>query len=141
MVFRTISEQIGQETDTGSSRSFIAAEAISKGQLVKADTDDAGRTVEPSDTDGENAVGVAAYDAASGDTVLVYGQGCVVVGTSGTGTISSGDRVASHGGTGEEGELDTAATGDIVVGYALEDDSGTNDDVIVELDVGGGEAA
>ena len=137
MVFRTYTDQVGIETDTGSARHFEAAEDISQGQLVKLDTDSAGRTVEPSDTDGETAYGIAAYDASSGDELLVYGPGCVVLATSGTGTISSGDYVASHGASGEEGELDTAATGDYIIGVALEDDTGTNDDVVVELDFGG----
>jgi len=141
MVFRTYSDEVGVATDTGSNRTFTAAEAISQGQLVKLDTDDSARTVEPSDTDGESAYGFAAYDATAGQEVLVYGATCVVRATSGTGTISSGDRVASHGGTGEEGEVDTAASGDIVVGVALEDDTGANDDVIVEVVGIGGEVA
>lgn len=136
MVFRTYTDQVGVETDTGSSRSFTAGEAILQGQLVKVSAD---RTVIPSDTDGENAYGIASYDAAAGETVQVYGPGCVVLATSGTGTVSAGDFVTSHGGTGEEGELDTATTGDVVVGVALEDDSGANDDLLVELDFVGTE--
>lgn len=133
MVFRTYTDQVDVATDTGSARTFTAAEAILQGQLVKMDSDDAGRTVEPSDTDGEVAYGVAAYDAASGDDVLVFGPGCVVKATSGTGSIASNQFVASHGASGEEGELASAATGDYIVGIALEDDAGTNDDVIVEI--------
>lgn len=134
MVFRTIEEQVGIETDTGSSRTFTADEAILKGQLVKIGSS---RGVEPSDTDGEAAYGVAAYDAAAGEQVLVYGPGCVVLGTSGTGAIAANERVASHGATGEEGEFATYAAGDEVLGVALEDDVGTNDDVVIEITLGG----
>lgn len=144
-----MSEQVGVATDTGSARNFEAAEAITQGQLVKLDVNSGARTAEPSDTDGEQAWGVAAYDAAAGDQVLVYGSGCVVRATSGTGTIASGDQVTSYGGTGNEGEVDTASPGtvdftnstvtrgDYVVGEAVQADVGTNDDVLIELDLAG----
>lgn len=114
---------------------YSANEAVTQGQLVELDTDDSGRTVEPSDADGGKAIGFALYDASSGEQVPVAQTGCVVRATSGTGSVSSGDFVASHGATGEEGEVDSAASGDYTVGVALEDDAGTNDDVIVYVDL------
>lgn len=135
MAFRTYSDQVIKEGDNV--HTYEANESVSQGQLLKFDTDDSGRTVEPSDTDGEgNLAGFALYDASSGEQVAVAMTGCVVRATSGTGSVSSGDEVASHGGTGEEGEVDTAASGDYTIGTALEDDAGTNDDVIVHVDRG-----
>lgn len=137
MVFRTYTDEVRRQgTNT---KSFEAAEAILQGQLVKLDTDSAGRTVEPSDTDGEaGIIGFAEYDAAAGDDVSVCMTGCEVRATSGTGTVTSGDPVASHGGTGEEGEVDTAATGDTPIGIAIADDNGDGGDVWVIVDAGFG---
>lgn len=148
MVFRTYEEQVLQEGDA--SHTFEAAEAVEQGQLVKADVDNSGRTVEPSDTDGEPALGFALYSAAAGEDVAVALPGCVVRATSATGTIASGDYVSSAGGAGgEEGELQTATNtttsdgtaagteGTDIVGIALADDAGVNDDVIVYVTHGG----
>jgi hypothetical protein len=135
MAFRTYTDDVLIDGDNV--RSYEAAEAVSQGQLVEADTGSAGRTVEPSDADGGSAVGFALHDASSGDMIAVAGQGCVVRATSGTGSIASGEYVASHGASGEEGELATAVVGDYVVGFALSDDAGTNDDVVVEVILGG----
>lgn len=123
---------------TGTINSYEAASAISQGQLVKHDGTDTDQ-VTPSDTDGEATAGFALYDAAAGDTVAVVEGGTRVRATSGSGGISGGDLVTSHGGTGESGELDTAGTGDYVIGRAVADDSGTNDDVIVDVDHMGNE--
>lgn len=135
MAFRTYSDQVLLEGDNV--HRFRAKEDVSQGQLVKFDTDDSGRTVEPSDTDGEGALaGFALYDASSGDMVSVAMPGCIVRATSGTGSITSGDWVASHGSSGEEGEVDSAVSGDYAAGKALEDDAGSNDDVIVHVQGG-----
>lgn len=132
MAFRDITTHVLEEGDNIGS--FTADSAVSAGQVVTVDADYA---VGPSTTDGERVVGVALYDAEAGETVAVAQSGCEVLCTSGTGTVSAGDPVASHGGTGESGEVDTAATGDYVIGDALEGDAGTNDDVRVAIDLGG----
>lgn len=124
MTFVTYSDQVLQEEGSGAILHFNAAEDVKQGQLVKADTDASGRGVEPSDTDGENALGFALYSRSSGQQVAVAMAGTVVRAVSGDGNISSGDYVASHGGTGDEGEVESAASGDNYVGVALEDDSG-----------------
>lgn len=135
MVFRTLSEPVTVEpTRAGAAtRSYVAEEDILQGQFVKAGGTNSDE-VEPSDADGERVVGIALYDASAGGTVTVVEEGAIVRATSGTGTISAGDPVTSHGGTGEEGEVDTAASGDYIVGRAKKDDVGTNDDVEVALE-------
>jgi predicted transcriptional regulator len=136
MAFRDYTDQVLKQGDCV--RSAEAAEDIKQGQLLKYDSDDSARTVEPSDSDGEGGIaGVALYDASAGDDVAFAEDGTVVRATSGTGAISSGDEVASHGGTGEEGELAAAASGDFVVGRAVEDDAGSSDDVFVSINLGG----
>lgn len=137
MVFRTYTDEVRREGDN--TKSFEAAEPILQGQLVKLDTDSPGRTVEPSDTDGEAIIGFAEYDAAAGQDVSVCLTGTVVRATSATGTITSGTYVASGGGvTGEEGEVKAHAAGEHTVGVALEDDAGANGDVWVYVDLGAG---
>jgi predicted RecA/RadA family phage recombinase len=105
--------------------------------VVKLDGDSAEETVEPSDADGEVVYGVALHDAAAGEQVTVARDGTKVRATSGTGSVASGELVASHGATGEEGEVASAASGDYVLGVAVADDAGTNDDVRVEINLGG----
>lgn len=148
MVFRTYVDDVLIEGDA--THTFEAAEAIEQGQLVKADLNNTGRTVEPSDTDGEPALGFALYSVSAGEDVAVAMEGTVVRATSGTGTIVSGAYLSSAGGvTGEEGEVQTATDtvmsdgtaagteGTDIVGIALEDDDGANDDVIVYVTFGG----
>lgn len=134
MTFPTYSDQVLVEGHEHL-RHFEAQEDVTQGQLVKLDTDDSGRTVEPSDTDGEAAYGFALYDASAEEQVAVAGPGAVVRAVSSTGSITSGDTVASHGGTGDEGEVDTAASGDHVVAVALQDDtgSGTEGSLVCEV--------
>jgi hypothetical protein len=135
MAFRTYTDEVLIAGDA--LHSFTAEEAVQQGQLVKPGAADS--SVEPSDTDGEFAIGFAQYDAAAGEMVSVATGGCIVRATSGTGSVSAGAPVTSHGGTGEEGELAAAAaTGDKTVGVALADDAGTNDDVVVLVDLGAG---
>ena len=134
MAFRTLNESIALEPlrSGAESRSYVAEEAIKQGQMVKKGGTNSDE-VEPSDTDGERVVGIAAYDAAAGDTVLVIEDGIRVRATSGTGSIAAGEPVASHGGTGEEGEVATAASGDYVIGVAYEDDDGDGGDVEIAI--------
>lgn len=137
MTFPTYTDQVLAEGHEHV-RHFEAAEDVTQGQLVKLDTNNAGRTVEPSDADGEKAIGVALYTRSAGQQVAVATSGAIVRAVSSTGTIASGDFIASHGGTGDEGELDTAASGDFTVGVALEDDtgSGTEGSIVIQVDTG-----
>lgn len=115
---------------------FTANEAVKRGQMVKVAGEDIG--VAPSDADGETVIGLATQSVEAGDQVTVAMPGCEVLATSGTGSITRNDPVASHGGTGEEGEVATAASGDETVGIALEGDAGDGEDVRVFLDLGAG---
>jgi hypothetical protein len=114
---------------------FEAGEEVLRGQLVKIGGD---VSVQPSDTDGEVTHGVAVQGVASGDQVTVAMSGCEVEATAGTSNISAGDALTSHGSTGEEGQVDTAdATGDSIIGYALEGSSSQGDLVRMYVDAGG----
>jgi len=106
---------------------------VEAGQLVKITGN---LEASPSDTDGEDAVGVSAQSVADGDEAMVLGSGARVLFTAGE-SISAGDGLASHGGTGEEGQVATAATGDTVVGYALEGASAQGDTFVGVVDTGG----
>lgn len=133
MVFRTYTESVLVEGDA--IRHFTCEEAVLQGQVVKGG--DASRTVEPSDADGEACLGVALYSASAGEKVAVARPGCVVRGTDGTGSIGNGEFLASHGATGEEGEVASAATGDYIVGQALEDGAGNGSTVVFEVVMAG----
>lgn len=144
MAFRSLSEDVVIDSGVEANlRSYNAAESISAGQVVKLDTG-TDNSVEPSDTDAEEIIGVAVEDASSGDQVTVARDGVKVRATSGTGSITTGDWVSSYGATGEEGEVQTATQhdasggtdGDYVLGKAVGDDAGTNDDVLVEIQTG-----
>lgn len=130
MTFPTYTDQVVVEGHDNL-RHFEANEDVSQGQLVKADSNDAGRTVEPSDTDGEKALGVATYDASSGEQVAVAAEGAIVRGSTATDNITSGDYLASDGATGDEGQVTSAASGDAIVGVALQDSTGTGETSIV----------
>lgn len=129
MTFPTYSSQVVREGDN--TKTFVVNSDVSRGQLVKITGAD--REVAPSDTDGEDCIGFAEYDASSGESVSVAMDTCVVRAVTGTGTISRGDPVTSHGGTGDNGDLQTASSGDMVVGYALNADgtAGNEDSVRV----------
>jgi len=135
MVFRDFTEPITVRPARAGSKEdyYVAEEAIKQGQLVKSGGTNSDE-VEPSDADGERIVGIAAYGVSAGDTVLVYESGIIVRATSGTGSISAGEPIASHGATGEEGEVATAASGDYILGRARKDDVGANDTVEVVLE-------
>lgn len=119
MVFTEITDDIERiGPDKGTAYSFNAEENVIAGQAVKLDADNG---VEPSDTDGEACIGVATQTVSAGDQVMVAGPGSRVLFTGGAAGISAGDFLASHGGTGEEGEVNTGdATGDYIVGVAHE---------------------
>lgn len=115
---------------------FTANEDVLRGQVVKVAGGDI--AVQPSDTDGEVTHGVAVQTVSSGDPVTVAMSGVEVEMTAGTSGISRGDALTSHGATGEEGQVDTAsATGDSIIGYALEGSSAQGDLVRAVIDLGG----
>lgn len=125
MTFPTYTENVVEHAGENAILHFEANEDVNQGQALKLDTNSTARTVEPSDTDGEKCIGFAEYTQSSGAMVSVATAGAIVRAVSHTGTISSGDSVASHGGTGDEGALDTAASGDWIIGTALADDTGS----------------
>lgn len=134
MAFRTFSEPILLEpARAGASiRYYEAQEDILQGQMVTSDTANADQAI-PSDTDGERLLGIALYDANATQMVAVAEAGVIVRATAGQ-SIAAGEPVASHGATGEEGELATAASGDYIVGRARKAAVGTNDTVEVALE-------
>lgn len=135
MVFRTYSKPVllKPARDSGTNiDAFVAEEDVLQGQVVKPGGTNADE-VEPSDTDGERCAGVALFDASAGETVAVVRQGYCRL-TDGSGSISADDRLASHGGTGEEGEVDTAASGDHVFGLARFAGDGDGSDVEAYVD-------
>jgi hypothetical protein len=133
MAFRTYSKPVLTEPARAGADidSYDAENAVSQGQVVKQGSNE--DQVTPSDTDGEKVIGVALYDASSGDIVDVVREANGVRLTSGSGSISADDALASHGGSGENGEVDSAAAGDYILGTAKRADEGSNDDVIASL--------
>ena len=118
MAFDQIEDDIERlASKHGGDLSFTADATITAGQLVTITGDNA---VSPSDTDGEEVVGVATQNAAEGDTVMVQGVGTLSTVRAGE-AITGGDFVSSYGGTGDAGEAGVAGTGDYVVGMATED--------------------
>lgn len=136
MAFTAPTEQLVDEGDD--LRSCIAAEDVIRGQAVVISAAGDPPEVAPSDTDGETVYGMATQTRSSGDTVNVATAGTEVRLTAGTATISAGDLLASHGATGEEGQVDTAATGDAPFAQAYQD-SGAQGDLVFALLGGGGE--
>lgn len=125
-------ELLDQRTNAAA-YSFNADEDVIAGQAVKVGSDNG---VEPSDTDGEQCVGVATQTRSAGDQVQVAGPGTRVRLTAG-GSVSAGTQVASHGGTGEEGQVADAATGDYAIAQSFE--SATAGNTFVGMVVVGGQ--
>jgi len=134
MVFRTYSKPVlvRPAKDGARIESYVAEEDVLQGQVVKPGGTNSDE-VEPSDTDGENAVGVAMFDQSAGGVVDVVLQGTCRL-TAGTASVSANDPIASHGATGEEGEVASAASGDHVFGVARFDGEGDGADVIADVD-------
>jgi len=117
-------------------RSFVANEDVIRGQVVIIGGEDLG--VKPSATDGEQAIGVALQTVSSGDQVAVAMDGCEVKFTAGASGVSRGDKVTSHGSSGEEGQVNTAdATGDWVVGDVYEGAGSQGDALLGSIDLQG----
>lgn len=125
-------ELLDQRTNAAA-YSFNADEDVIAGQVVKVSSDNG---VEPSDTDGEQCVGVATQTRSAGDQVQVAGPGTRVRFKCG-GSVSAGTQLASHSGTGEEGEVADAATGDYQIGQAFE--GGSDGDTVVGMVTVGGQ--
>lgn len=104
--------------------SFEANEDVLRGQVVKTDSDTNGRTVEPADTSGELAIGVATEDASSGEQVRVACEGATVRVVADD-AVTPPSYLAVDAGT-NEGEVTPAASGDAIIGQALRDSTGTN---------------
>lgn len=119
--------------DKGGAYGFTADEDVLAGQVVKIGSN---QGVEPSDTDGEVVAGVATQTKASGDQVQVAGPGTRVRFTLGA-TANAGEWVASHGATGEEGQVTSAATGDYVIGMIFE--GGSSGDTVRGIVLPGGQ--
>lgn len=123
-----------QAPSKGEALGFTADVAVEAGQLVTLTGD---QSVSPSTTDGEVCIGVATQSVAQGDEVMVVGGSGRVLVTGGAAGISAGDELASHGGTGDDGTVDTASgVGDYIVGYALES-GGAGDTLVAVVDRGG----
>lgn len=122
MAFSEITDDIEKvDAARGAHLALTAGASITAGQLVKLTGDN---TVEPSDSDGEEIIGVATQSVASGDTLTVNSVGILSLVRAAT-SVDAQDPVASHGGTGESGEVATAdGTGDFIAGIALESISG-----------------
>ena len=99
-----------QSRDT---RTFIAGEDLSSAQFKFVTLESDGQ-VDLADAAGENAIGVCLVGGTAGKAVTVAVSGKVMV-TSG-GTIAAGAQIQ----TDSSGDALTAATGDVVLGYALE---------------------
>ena|SRR6056297_1183516 len=122
-----------QAPSPGEALGFTANGAIEAGQVVSLVGD---QTVSASTTDGEVCIGVATQSVADGDEVMVVGNSGRVLVTGGASGISAGDELASYGGTGDDGTVNTAASGDYIVGYALES-GGAGDTLVAVVDRGG----
>ena len=114
-------------------RTFIAGEDLSSSQFKFVTLESDGQ-VDLADSAGENCMGVVINDPASGGeaTVVVSGKTVVTAG----GTIAAGAAIATDG----SGDAVTAASTNIIMGYALE--AGVDGQVIaIELIQGGNAAA
>ncbi|MDI3331415.1 MAG: DUF2190 family protein [Micrococcus sp.] len=92
----------------GEAVTYQASADITGGQLVEVTGD---RTIGPAGADSAKSVGVAGFDAATGDNVTVYSGG--IQRPVASGAIAAGDRV----GPAAAGRVATAAT--VKIGTAL----------------------
>jgi len=118
MVFTAIADDIEKvDAREGGVLSLTADAETIAGQVVKLTGNN---SVSPSDTDGEQVIGVATQGVPSGDSVTVLSNS-TVANVRANAEVTAGSFVTSHGATGEEGEVITAdGTGDYVLGIALE---------------------
>lgn len=97
----------------GEAVTFTASAAIIGGRLVVATGD---RTAGPAGADAANVVGVAGYDASTGDTVTVYTRAGGVQRLTAAGAIAAGAKVASAA----AGKAQTIGSLTNAIGIALE---------------------
>ena len=135
MAFSAPNEDIEKARYEAAGAVSVEADAeVLAGQVVTLSGD---LSVSPSDTDGEQALGVATQSVSAGDMVTVMTNSARVLFTAGA-AVTAGDQLASHGGTGDDGTGATAdGTGDYNVGVALE--GGSSGDRIVVLVAAGGQ--
>ena len=134
MAFTEVTDDIElMRPPEGTAYSFEAGEDVIAGQVVKLGGDN---SVQPAETDGEQVIGVAAQTVSAGDTVMVLGSGARVRLTAGE-AIAAGEQVASHGGTGEEGQVASGATDDYPVGVAHESAGSQGDTFVATVNVSG----
>jgi hypothetical protein len=136
MAFQSPTEDIEKQSPSdGEADSLTAGTGgVKAGQVVKITGDSKG---EPSDTDGEVTHHVSAQSVAEGDEFMALGNSAKVLYTAGE-SISAGDPLTSHGGTGEEGQVATAsATGDYIIGYAKESAGAQGDTFVGYVNRGG----
>lgn len=134
MAFAEVTDDIElQAPPLGEAGNFEAGAAITAGQVVKVTADN---EVQPADTAGETAFGVAAQTVEAGDMVMVIGGGGKVRYTAGS-AVSAGDPLTADPST-NPGEVGTAsATGDEIIGYALEAAGAQGDTFVGVVDRGG----
>jgi len=134
MAFTAPSEDIEKmRPPEGEAHSFTASAAITRGQVVKLDGD---QSVTPANANGEATIGVAAQTVASGDELMVIGNGGRVLYTAAE-SVSAGDPLTPGTST-NNGEVQTAnTTGDTVIGYALESASSQGTTFVGVVDRGG----
>ena len=99
-----------QSRDT---RSFVAGESLAAAQFKFVTLDSDGQ-VDLADSAGENCIGVLLNNPAAGEAATVAISGKVMVEAGGT--IAAGADVQADA----NGDALTAASGDVVMGYALE---------------------
>lgn len=135
MAFRTYSKPVLLRPARSGARieSYVCEEDVKQGQVLKPGGTNSDE-VEPSATDGERCLGVAMFDQSSGNVVDVVVQGYCRLTDSGNNTINADDRISSGAGTGEEGEVQSAGSGDHVFGVARYDGGGDGNDVEAYVD-------
>lgn len=109
----------------------IAGEDITAYHAVKLTGDN---TVENTDTQGEKAYGIALESVDSGDPVKVLIIGiCPVIITTASGLSRWDALTPSVAGSADAGKVEKAATGDYVIGHALDAPSADDDQVMAVI--------
>lgn len=104
----------------GQAVTFTASANVTGGRLVEVTGN---RTVGPAGADAADVVGVAAFDALSGDTVTVYTRAGGVHALTASGAIAAGAKVSSAA----AGKIQTQGATTNPVGLALEAAAADND--------------
>lgn len=109
---------------------FVADGAISAGIVVKlsSPSSDNNARVAVAAASSDTPLGVALVDAADGEVVRVQMLGLAYVVANGA--FSAGDNLAVAAAS---GKVDTAGSGDLLVGVALEEATAQNDKIVCKL--------